>query len=75
MAKEALIKGDILRVEGPCEIRIRVYTGLVWGTSSPADGDSIFRSGDQGQFVSSGTVILEALSDAELEWSKPGGCS
>lgn len=60
-------KHAVLRIDRNSPVReIRVLTGILWMTGTPADGDVILRAGEQRKLDGNAPFIIEALETAEL---------
>ena len=58
---------EVIRVEKKSGVNsIEVMRGMVWLTSTPANGDVILQSGDRYELGTAWPFVLQALEDAEL---------
>lgn len=64
--------GEVLRIEKRMAVtNLRVIDGMVWATTTPADGDLILRAGDTLTDLRDFPLIVQALSDTVLAVSVP----
>jgi hypothetical protein len=62
-----LAENEILRLERKSRVReIRVVTGRVWLTETPADSDIILGMGETRRLGMNGPFILQALEPVEM---------
>ena len=61
---------QVIRLERRSRIkRIEIKTGVVWLTSTPANGDVFLRAGDVFECQKDWPYILQALEPSEFSWS------
>ena len=66
-----LLRDEVIRLEASSTIAsIEVESGLVWLTSTPANGDVLLRQGDQFTLRDHWPFVIQALGDARLRLFK-----
>lgn len=67
LAATLLAKNAVLRIDRNSRVReIRIVSGKVWLTTTPADGDVILGAGEKWKPGTNSPVVIEALEPAEL---------
>jgi hypothetical protein len=61
-----LRRGALMRLEGGAGRAVAVFDGHLWITQSGDSRDVFLRRGERFSFGGSGTIVLEALSDARV---------